>query len=453
MSDSCSAQPNCTSCNTFSTCHWCSFDDACHTIGSVYGCLTGTSCYSIDSCFRSEPEPAPPLPAGSTVATVVICLALLLCCCATCWLGIARAIKTTFQELLFKGLDDNEEEEEQGVADGRRSEQRRPRPLPVPRGFNFFEMKSWSSSSSSSAKNKKKKGRSPSLELGEDDDMSYDAALMGGSVSPTSSSNSLSSAFAAAVESGSAKPGTKYGRVPDGSDDDNDDDDDDDDRAASPNTGDRNKASTRAASALPNRRPVPPTVVKYRKYPSSPIDCVWNSCVCVYVSVIVVVVVVATASLVMWPQYPQYNLCSDELDWKSIVDGMTSAKLEASFELLLSVYNPNHFDVDVISGTGTFHHDGILVGTFDLGESISHKVSSLAITDVLVTVTFTTDQWEALALSTEYYKGTLTFLVDANVAFKIPAFMYTGVGKWKEYFVHVGDETGDRSLCACPEWS
>ena len=80
-------------------------------------------------------------------------------------------------------------------------------------------------------------------------------------------------------------------------------------------------------------------------------------------------------------------------------------------------------------------------------------ISNLAITDVLVTCTFTADQWQSLSLTAEYYQGTLAFTVDANVAYKIPAIGYTSSGEWSNYLVHVGTAVGgDRSLCACEEW-
>ena len=423
-SDSCSSQPNCTSCNTYSTCHWCSFDSSCHTIGSVYGCLTGVSCYNIDSCFRSTPEPAPPLPASATVAAVVVCVAVFACCCASCWLAIARAIKVTFQELLFR---DERKEGEKEQASPNSSQFSRVRVNSA--SLNFFEMKSWSSSTHP------KKKRAGSLELGEDDDMSYDAAHRA-PPPPTTLAGKLVAKAKGKIRAQEAA----YGPLSNGGDEDSDDSAEDGVEAAAPNP------------PAPDRsRPVPPTIVQYRTYPKSPIDCVWNSCVSCYLLTILIVVVLSTACLVVWPQMPQYNLCSDELDWGSIVDGMTSAKAQASFEILLSVYNPNHFDLQVLSGTGTFHHDGVLVGTFDMGSDVT-VIHALSITDVLLTVTFTTDQWQALELGTEYYKGSLTFLVDANVAFAIPAFKYTAQSEWHDYFVHVGEIGGDRSLCACKEW-
>ena len=115
------------------------------------------------------------------------------------------------------------------------------------------------------------------------------------------------------------------------------------------------------------------------------------------------------------------------------------------------MYNPNHFDAVVVSGAGIMHHDGVNVGVLNLGEEV--RIAGTAITDVLMTATFSAEKWEAAGLTAEYYKGTLSFVVDADVTVKIPALMggYTYTANWDNFVVDVGD-FGDRSLCACQDW-
>ena len=43
-----------------------------------------------------------------------------------------------------------------------------------------------------------------------------------------------------------------------------------------------------------------------------------------------------TLTLSLWPHYPQYNMCSDEMDWKSIVEGMASLKVRREKNHLLA---------------------------------------------------------------------------------------------------------------------
>ncbi|KAL7468318.1 hypothetical protein ACHAXS_008619 [Conticribra weissflogii] len=148
---------------------------------------------------------------------------------------------------------------------------------------------------------------------------------------------------------------------------------------------------------------------------------------------------------------PQYNVCTDQLAWKSIVEGMASLKMSASFDLLISVYNPNRFEVDLDNGSGQFHHDGEYVGSFTIP---SAKISAKAISDMVVKVSFTPDKWAALSLTSEYYRGTLKFMVGGHTHVKIPGLgNYQFDAKFDDVLVNVNDpELDDTHLCACPGW-
>jgi hypothetical protein len=187
------------------------------------------------------------------------------------------------------------------------------------------------------------------------------------------------------------------------------------------------------------------------KKKSGNIDCLYSTCFTFYFIALTFTITVTSLLLVFWPQIPVYNVCSDELNWSSIVDGMTSFETSATFQLLASVYNPNHFDAVIVSGTGIMHHNGINVGVINLGDEV--KISGTAITDIMFTATFSSEKWEAASLSAEYAKGTLSFIVDADVTVKIPALFggFTYTADWKNFQIDVGD-FGDRSLCACEDW-
>ena len=144
------------------------------------------------------------------------------------------------------------------------------------------------------------------------------------------------------------------------------------------------------------------------------------------------------------------------MDWNGIVDGITSLKVQTNYQLLLSIYNPNYFDAEVLQGSGTFQYDGVYIGTMAFGPEdgtdSSILIAANSITDILVTATFTPDKWEALQLTAEYYKGTLKFNINSESTVRIPFFDYTFVTEVKDMTVHVG-EVQDRHLCACPLWS
>ena len=184
---------------------------------------------------------------------------------------------------------------------------------------------------------------------------------------------------------------------------------------------------------------------------SSHIRCLWKSCVSAYALGLLALVTVTTLVLTLWPHYPQYNVCSDEVDWTSIVKGMASMKTKASFQLLVSIYNPNVFEARLDYGSGTITHDGVNVGIIDFGQDIPFKGTS--ITDVLVTATFSPDKWELLGLTAEYYEGTLSFMIDADVTFTLPAISYTASPAWKNYLIHLSSDDWERSLCACQNWT
>jgi hypothetical protein len=149
---------------------------------------------------------------------------------------------------------------------------------------------------------------------------------------------------------------------------------------------------------------------------------------------------------------PTYNVCNDNLAWKSIVSSMTSMKVEADFEILVSVLNPNHFEVDVEMGRGQFYHEGVFVGTFDIPPT---KCPAMSIMDVRVVAHFAPEKWEALSLTAEYYKGTLAFDLNARATFRFPFLIdFAYPASFNNIHVKVNDpKLNDRHLCKCPKWS
>jgi hypothetical protein len=125
-------------------------------------------------------------------------------------------------------------------------------------------------------------------------------------------------------------------------------------------------------------------------------------------------------------------------------------KATADFEILTSVSNQNHFDIMLERGSrGSFAHDGMQVGTFDIPPVTAKAVS---ITDVLVVAHLTPEKWEALSLTAEYYAGRLVLNVDVTANIRIPALFNFAVTKGLQGIeVHV-NELADRHLCACEDW-
>ena len=175
------------------------------------------------------------------------------------------------------------------------------------------------------------------------------------------------------------------------------------------------------------------------------------ACQFCYLATFLTTGILAIISLSYAPRYPHINVCTNQIAWKSIVEGMASLKMSASFDLLISVYNPNRFEVDLDNGVGQFHHDGEYVGSFTIP---SAKISAKAISDLVVKVNFTPDKWSALSLTSEYYQGTLKFVVGGHSHVKIPGLAdYQFDAKFDDINVNVNNpEFDDTHLCACPGW-
>jgi len=183
---------------------------------------------------------------------------------------------------------------------------------------------------------------------------------------------------------------------------------------------------------------------------SGTLRCMLNSCRVWYFFTIVTTLLFATSCILFFPKAPTYNVCSDEFAWKSIIDGLTSLKVEGSFELLISIENKNRLDIALEGVGGTFRHDDEEVGTFAMKRSI---IQASSITDVLVTCTVVPSRWEALGLISDYYKGKLVFVADATGIVKIRGIAISIPVKIDDVLIKVNDpDMKDRHLCACPEW-
>ena len=154
-------------------------------------------------------------------------------------------------------------------------------------------------------------------------------------------------------------------------------------------------------------------------------------------------------SIRYFPQIPVYNICNDDVAWKSIIDSMKKMHTRADFEILASLSNPNHIDVALDKGTGYFHHKGKFAGSFTIPP---FTAKAMSITDMLIIASLTPETWDAFQIAKEYEMGNLILHVNTTVIIRIPAlFDFTYEGSMGDIEVHV-NEINDRHLCACPSW-
>ncbi len=202
--------------------------------------------------------------------------------------------------------------------------------------------------------------------------------------------------------------------------------------------------------------PITSMAMKSRHLPppkkkKSSVKHMYSICQIFYLITVFSTVILFIVGMSYAPRQPKYNVCTNQFEWKSIIEGMIGLKMSASFDLLISVKNPNRFDVDLNNGSGQFHHDGNYVGLFEIPQS---TISGKAISDVVVKVTFSPDKWSAIGMTTEYYRGTLKFVIGGHANVEIPALgNYQFDAKFDDIIVNVNDPSQDDThLCACPSW-
>jgi len=401
---SCSDHKDCSDCARSSMfCHWCGFDNKCHAVGSIHGCATGVNCYNNKRCHRLQPEPksdgfsAPPL----LILYCMITSSIMIICCSCCFFGV-RATKGAYEDLVINTAAATADVvlEQQSMCMSRG--------VPVQIGSTVrttqlqpIEESGTEDGSKGSAREKQKST------------LQYQTVEQWENLEDPTNPDENSSFTQTLLPKSSM-----LNRF--------------------------DPAATRAGTILSRK--------SYRdSLQSTNTKCLLGCCTLIYIFGVLLTIGMSIGILMYFPRIPQYNVCNNEFDWKSIVEGMASAKIEAEFEILLSIYNPNRFGVDLVMGSGTFSHEGTYVGRFEIPPHT--EIGKQSISDILVTITLKPDKWEALALTTEYYRGTLVFSVDTSVTVSAPALMgFTYPAKFADILVHVCDVSDDRSLCACPQW-
>lgn len=426
--NSCATHGDCSSCAASSWgCHWCSHDNACHAVGSIHGCAAGVDCYAIERCQRLEPEhvdnnmfSGSTYTGAGTVAKVTIgIIAGLVACCATACLASATLVKSAVDDLVETPREEGGRSSYDGEQDagGPRNEREELEFALLPPSTNEYPGADYRHRIRNGEEDveriEEEEGRRPEWGAEEEED-EEESESEGGVLAEIHTDNKMVPYTGDAVSSmvdSQSRSWSYYSRSPH-------------QRQASP--------------------PPPPRRAKH-------VHRMYGACRLCYFSTLAITVVLSLVALSYAPRKPVYNVCTDQLAWKSIVEGMASLKMSASFDLLVSVFNPNRLEVDLDGGSGKFHHDGQYVGSFVIPPS---KVAPRAISDLVLKVTFTPDKWAALSLTAEYYEGTLAFDIDGHSNVLIPGLgNYAFDAKFEDIKVNVNDPAlDDTHLCACPGW-
>ena len=398
----CGSHTTCSDCALSShTCHWCDHDNACHAVGSPYGCVTGVDCYSNDRCRRQEPEPFHrfiifDIPKTAIILTIVVASLIIAClsCCRYCFFNV----KGAYDDLATISMAAS-------------------RP-PSVIGGTFAGGPS--------------QGFYTTLETYAEEESEEDYA---DSVRPADEETPLAPVDAeSAVVPSTNEPSdeTEQRRELE-----SDPDDLLNMTSGSQLTTPLIPPSARSFNGIPGMDEPPHMKTLYRM------------CSCIYYLCILVVVSLVFGIFTFFPKPPVYNVCNDAVAWTQIFESLVLMKLDASFEILVSVSNPNHVTVVLDKATGSFAYEGKDIGTYEMP---SATAEAMAITDMMLIAKVTPDRYQAFQLAHAYFNGNLVLTADFNAKLRAPALF--GVS----YEVHMKDidvyvnELGPRDLCHCPSW-
>lgn len=390
--NSCRSHNNCTECSLSSYgCHWCEFDNQCHAKGSVYGCAVGVDCYSNDRCQRQIPEKIHTPLSISPLIDLILWGSLIasISCCTFCFCGV-RGIKETVNDLRnFSHQRPNQLGEESEMTT----------PLLWRQKQNRNEVQEDSQVELSSFEPLKDDCEQNETIVGSNDDNEEQVENEENEtpLSPIDSNLDLST-----------EPLLPHNEV--------------------------------------SNQSNPTPSIQY-----TPSNMLYTTCKTFYIVSILVMIGFTLLVALYFPRMPIIDVCSNEMEWKSIIDGLVSLKVEASFQILVSIYNANRISVNLQSLSGSITHDGDYIGRYEILPNT--MIEAQSITDIQATVTVTPDKWEALELTSEYYKGTLAVMLDCHASAQIPIIPeYTYGYSSSGIMIHLDGAAGPREYCACPQW-
>ena len=172
-----------------------------------------------------------------------------------------------------------------------------------------------------------------------------------------------------------------------------------------------------------------------------------------YLSVMMIAISVGV-SLFYYPKAPTYSICNDEVAWGKIIRNIVALKIDASFEVLASLSNPNRIGVALDKAKGSFEFEGKEFGTFEIPPVTADPMS---ITDFMIIVRVSpADRVQAIQLAEAYYLGKLQLEAEFQGTVRIPSFFdYTTRVEAKDIVIDISqasEQSSDRSLCQCPSW-
>ena len=273
----CSAHETCQQCSTASRfCHWCAYDQACHSIGSYYGCTVGVDCFANDMCKRKAPQKVKQHfsldQLNALPIAIVMAVAVLICCCSSICFCICSGVKGAYDDLADLSANHEGDAVEPLLENQHENDDE---PVVIV----------------------------PSVAAEEEEEENND-----------NENRESEESFVSAVEEGEAT--VEDGPTIDEEADDGDTEQNaqlDEDNAAVEMEPFLGEESTASVSNV--RRSIRPRRPRHMQR-------LYNGCRVCYMVTIFLMCTMAFSSIWFYPKIPVYNICNDNVAWKSIIESM-----------------------------------------------------------------------------------------------------------------------------------
>jgi len=438
----CASQTTCSDCALSSRfCHWCEQDNACHAIGSRWGCAVGVDCYSNDRCRRTESEslPVPSTPVTYVLAIlnrvpsvgliVILVFGVISLFCLCCCHHFTFNVKGAFDDLatITVAASVASISAVGGDTDGHfynRLESLPEEVIVEVEGANDFDNSNNNNKSNNKGDSVTIEQSLPRIPERSDEEQANDSSQ---TTTINANNHGQQQQQRTGFEELNEDRDILYYSV-------------DDQRIRL-----RNQEQENGPLLHPNfNGSITGTEEPYH------IKCLYRLCSIIYYLSVIVVVSVVGLCLFMYPQLPVYNVCNDEVAWTGIMKDIVAFKLDASFEILASLSNPNRIAAVMDRGKGSFSFEGENFGTFEIPPVTG---DAMAITDFMIVVNVSpSNRQQVVQLAEAYYTGKLIINAEFEGSISVPSlFDYTRNIQVKDIIVDINADS-DRSLCHCKAW-
>lgn len=135
-------------------------------------------------------------------------------------------------------------------------------------------------------------------------------------------------------------------------------------------------------------------------------------------TILILIMCILIGGILFFPEVPVFQMCTGRTAWRSILDNILDFDLNASFQILISIYNPNPVSVTVTEGTGDFLFNQRSFGSFKIQDPFELK--ALSVTDHFVMATLDPNDGQSLSIISAYALGLLRFTLNADFVYQIP---------------------------------